>query len=46
MQIAGGGYNAPTIVAVAVHIGVTLIAAAVPVMRVGRIDPARTLRDE
>jgi hypothetical protein len=42
-----GVYDAPTIVTAAVALLlVTLLAAAVPVLRIARIDPAETLRDE
>jgi ABC-type lipoprotein release transport system permease subunit len=40
-------YDAPTIVAVVTMLGlVTLLAARIPVLRIARIDPATTLRDE
>jgi ABC-type antimicrobial peptide transport system permease subunit len=42
-----GIYDAPTILAVVVTLSVvTLLAATVPALRVARIDPAKTLRDE
>lgn len=42
-----GIYDAPTIAMVVVALLlVTLVAAAVPVLRIARIDPAQTLRDE
>jgi hypothetical protein len=42
-----GVYDARTLVTVVlVLIAVTLIATAIPALRVARIDPARTLRDE
>lgn len=42
-----GVYDAPTIlVAAATLAAVTLLATAVPVLRVSRIDPAKTLREE
>lgn len=42
-----GVYDAPTIVAVVLMIAmVTLLATSLPVLRIARIDPARTLRDE
>jgi predicted permease len=40
-------YDAPTIVAVGAIIGfVALIAATMPALRIAKIDPAKTLRDE
>ncbi len=40
-------YDAPTIVAVILTLsGITLLATTIPVLRVSRIDPAATLRDE
>jgi predicted permease len=40
-------YDAPTILAViAVLAAVTLLAASIPTLRIARIDPARTLREE
>jgi hypothetical protein len=40
-------YDAPTILAVLVTlIAVTLLATSIPVLRIARIDPAKTLRDE
>jgi predicted permease len=40
-------YDAPTIVAVVVTIvAVTLLATTAPTLRIARIDPAQTLRDE
>jgi len=42
-----GVYDAPTIIAVIVTLAaVTLIATVVPTLRVARIDPAQTLREE
>lgn len=42
-----GVYDAPTIVAVVSVLAlVTLIATAVPTLRIARIDPAKTLREE
>jgi predicted permease len=42
-----GVYDAATILAVVLTLSaVTLLASAVPVLRVARIDPARTLREE
>jgi predicted permease len=42
-----GVYDAPTIVGVIVTLLlVTLCAATIPVLRIARIDPAQTLRDE
>ena len=42
-----GVYDLPTILAVVLTLAiVTLIATAVPALRVARIDPAQTLRDE
>ena len=42
-----GVYDVPTILAVVVTLSVvTLVATAVPTLRVARIDPARTLREE
>ena len=42
-----GVYDAPTIVTVILTLAsVTLIATAVPTLRIARIDPAKTLRDE
>src|SRR6266403_1277119 len=42
-----GVYDVPTIVAVILTLAsVTLIATAVPTLRIARIDPATTLRDE
>jgi ABC-type antimicrobial peptide transport system permease subunit len=40
-------YDAPTILGVIVILlSVTIFAAAVPVLRIARIDPAQTLREE
>jgi ABC-type antimicrobial peptide transport system permease subunit len=40
-------YDMPTIVAVVLMLAsVTLIATTVPTLRIARIDPAKTLRDE
>jgi ABC-type lipoprotein release transport system permease subunit len=40
-------YDVPTIVAVVLTLAsVSLLAASVPVLRIARIDPATTLRDE
>jgi ABC-type antimicrobial peptide transport system permease subunit len=42
-----GVYDMPTILGVVlVLVSVTLIATAVPTLRIARIDPAKTLRDE
>jgi ABC-type antimicrobial peptide transport system permease subunit len=42
-----GAYDAPTILLVVLTLaGVTLLAAAVPSLRITRIDPAKTLREE
>src|SRR5271157_5251012 len=42
-----GVYDAPTILAVILTLAlVTLIATIVPTLRIARIDPAKTLRDE
>ena len=42
-----GVYDAPTIVTVVLMLAaVTLLATTIPVLRVARIDPARTLREE
>jgi ABC-type antimicrobial peptide transport system permease subunit len=42
-----GVYDAPTIAAVVMTLLlVTLLATTVPVLRIARIDPATTLRDE
>jgi predicted permease len=42
-----GVYDVPTILSVVVMFAfVTLIAATVPTLRIARIDPAKTLRDE
>jgi predicted permease len=42
-----GVYDAPTLAAVVVIlVGVTIAATAIPVLRVARIDPAQTLREE
>jgi len=42
-----GVYDAPTIITVvAILTAATLIATTVPVLRIARIDPAQTLRDE
>ena len=42
-----GVYDAPTILAVVLTLSaVTLLAATAPALRVARIDPAKTLRDE
>ncbi len=42
-----GVYDAPTILGVVVLLAlVTLIATTVPTLRIARIDPAKTLRDE
>jgi ABC-type lipoprotein release transport system permease subunit len=40
-------YDGPTIVVVILILGsVTLVAATVPALRIARIDPAKTLREE
>jgi ABC-type antimicrobial peptide transport system permease subunit len=40
-------YDAPTIVSVVIVLAaVTLLAASLPVLRIARINPATTLRDE
>ncbi len=40
-------YDAPTILTVVLTLAsVTLIATTVPTVRIARIDPAKTLRDE
>ena len=42
-----GVYDAPTILAVVLTLAaVTLLATTVPALRIARIDPAKTLRDE
>jgi len=42
-----GVYDAPTIVAVVLTLlAVTVLATAAPTLRIARIDPAKTLRDE
>jgi ABC-type lipoprotein release transport system permease subunit len=42
-----GVYDLPTILIVVLMFAfVTLIATAVPTLRIARIDPAQTLRDE
>ena len=42
-----GVYDAPTLIGVVLTLAaVTLLAASIPVLRIARIDPARTLRDE
>jgi predicted permease len=42
-----GIYDAPTVIAVSLMlVAVTLLAASLPVLRIARIDPALTLRDE
>jgi len=42
-----GIYDTPTIVCVALILAlVTLLAGSVPTLRIARIDPAQTLRDE
>ena len=42
-----GAYDFPTILAVVVMLAsVTLIATTLPTLRIARIDPAQTLRDE
>jgi len=42
-----GVYDVPTIAAVVTALGViTLTAALAPTLRIARIDPARTLREE
>ena len=42
-----GVYDAPTIVAVVITLAaVALIATTVPTLRIARIDPAQTLREE
>ena len=42
-----GVYDAPTIVAVVVTLAaITLVATTVPTLRIARIDPAQTLREE
>jgi ABC-type lipoprotein release transport system permease subunit len=40
-------YDAPTLLAVVLAlVAVTLLAASIPVLRIARIDPAKTLREE
>jgi ABC-type antimicrobial peptide transport system permease subunit len=40
-------YDAPTLLAVVLTlVAVTLLAASIPVLRIARIDPAKTLREE
>jgi ABC-type lipoprotein release transport system permease subunit len=42
-----GVYDVPTILGVVLVLAsVTLIATTVPTLRIARIDPAKTLRDE
>ena len=42
-----GVYDAPTVVGVVLTlVAVTLLAASVPTLRIARIEPAKTLRDE
>jgi ABC-type lipoprotein release transport system permease subunit len=42
-----GVYDAPTVIAVVLTLlGVTLLAATVPTLRIVNIEPAKTLRDE
>jgi ABC-type lipoprotein release transport system permease subunit len=42
-----GVYDMPTILTVVLMLAsVTLIATTVPTLRIARIDPAKTLRDE
>jgi ABC-type antimicrobial peptide transport system permease subunit len=42
-----GVYDAPTLATVvAVLVSVSLMATAIPALRIARIDPARTLREE
>jgi len=42
-----GVYDLPTILTVVLLLAfVTLIATTVPTLRIARIDPAKTLRDE
>ena len=42
-----GVYDATTIVSVVLALAaVTLLAASIPVLRIARINPATTLRDE
>ena len=42
-----GVYDAPTIVVVILMLsGITLLATTLPALKVARIDPAKTLRDE
>ena len=42
-----GVYDVPTILTVVLMLAsVTLIATAVPTLRIARIDPAKTLREE
>jgi ABC-type antimicrobial peptide transport system permease subunit len=42
-----GVYDAPTILVVVLALSaVTLLATAIPALRVARIDPAKTLREE
>jgi ABC-type lipoprotein release transport system permease subunit len=42
-----GVYDAPTLVGVTLTLAaVTLLAATAPALRIARIDPAQTLRDE
>jgi ABC-type lipoprotein release transport system permease subunit len=42
-----GAYDVPTILTVVLMLAsVTVIASTVPTLRIARIDPAKTLRDE
>jgi ABC-type lipoprotein release transport system permease subunit len=42
-----GVYDAPTLATVAAALGlIILVAALAPTLRIARIDPARTLREE
>ena len=42
-----GVYDAPTLASVILSLGlVTLLATILPTLRIARIDPAKTLREE
>jgi len=42
-----GVYDAPTLASVVLALGlVTLLATTLPTLRIARIDPAKTLREE
>ena len=41
-----GAYDAPTMLAVVLTLGAVTLLATTPILRVARIDPAKTLRDD